>query len=76
MEFADRIHIKSAGMQLWAAAFARLTTSAEAVDPTRLACSVPRAIQSWSKGEEEEHEGKGKSSCSPALSEVSHLANI
>lgn len=39
MGFADGIHIKSVGMQLWAAAFARLMTSAEAVDPSRLACS-------------------------------------
>ena len=36
MGFADGIHIKSACMQLWAAAFARLMTSAEAVDPSRL----------------------------------------
>lgn len=37
MGFADGIHIKSAGMQLWAAAFARLMTCAEAVDPSCLA---------------------------------------
>lgn len=64
MGFADGIHIKSAGMQLWAAAFARLMTSAEAVDPSCLSCSPPLAIQTWRKREEEKkkREGEEKSS--------------
>lgn len=54
MGFADGIHIKSAGMQLWAAAFARLMTSAEAVDTSYFACSpLLLAIQTWRKREGE-----------------------
>lgn len=61
MGFADGIHIKSAGVQLWAATFARLTTSAEAVDPSCLPCS-PRllAFQIWRKREGERTRGKRK----------------
>lgn len=63
MGFADGIHIKSVGMQLWAAAFARLMTSAEPVDPSCFACSpLLLAIQMWRKREGEKREGKGKSS--------------
>lgn len=60
MGFADGIHIKSAGMQLWVAAFARLMTSAEAVDPSCLACSLLPAIQMWRKREEGKREGGGR----------------
>lgn len=60
MGFADGIHIKSAGMQLWAAAFARLMTSAEAVDPSCLSCSPPLAIQTWRKREEEKKNEREK----------------
>lgn len=50
--FADGIHIKSAAMHLWAAAFVRLMASAEAVDPSSLACSpLLLAIQMWRKRE-------------------------
>lgn len=61
MGFADGIHIKSVGMQLWAATFARLMTSAEAVDPSCLPCSPPLlAIQMWRKREGERTRGKRK----------------
>lgn len=56
MGLADGIHIKSAGMQLWAAAFARLMTSAEAVDPSWLSLLSSAPIQMWWKREGE----KGK----------------
>lgn len=61
MGFADGIHIKSAGMQLWAAAFARLMASAEAVDPSSLACyPLLLAIQMWKERGREKVRGKGK----------------
>lgn len=76
MGFADGIHIKSAGMQLWAAAFARLMTSAEAVDPSRLAVFTSCSSGVEKEWKEERKKWGGGSSWSPALSEVSHLANI
>ena len=60
MGFADGIHIKSAGMQLWAAAFARLMTSAEAVDPSCLARSALLSSSPRYSDVEEERRRRGK----------------